>query len=90
MASKNSIEMLAIKASLKTAQVEIQSLQRRNYDLELLVQEKECLLNDVITKFKKERTYLKSRIIKLETRLNQQTYDESLDIKPTKGSKSVG
>ena len=58
------------------------SLQRRNQDLELAVREKECLLADVISKFKKERTSLKSRIIKLETRMNKFTYDDSLDIKP--------
>ena len=54
------------------------------------MQEKEHLLQDVISKFKKERTSLKSRILKLETRMNQMTYDEQLDVKPVKGSKSVG
>ena len=57
------------------------------------MQEKEQLLQDVIQKFKKERNSLKSRIIKLETRLNQRDYDESLDVKPVKasggGAKSV-
>lgn len=43
----------------------------------------------MITKFKKERTSLKSRILKLEARMNQMTYDETLDVKPAKGSKSV-
>jgi len=65
-------------------------LQRRNRDLELHVTEKECLLQDVISKFKRERNSLKSRIVKLETKLNQKDFDESLDIKPSKGSKSVG
>ena len=55
----------------------------------MLVTEKEYLLQDVITKFKKERTSLKSRILKLEARMNQMTYDETLDVKPAKGSKSV-
>ena len=54
------------------------------------MQEKEHLLQDVISKFKKERNSLKSRIVKLETRLKEPNYDESLDIKPVKGSKSVG
>lgn len=90
MTSNHSIELLAIRAQLKTAQTEIQSLQRRNQDLEMHVQEKEFLLQDVISKFKKERSSLKSRILKLESRMNQMTYDESLDIKPSKiGSKSV-
>ena len=35
----------------------------------MLVQEKEYLLQDVISKFKKERSSLKSRILKLETRM---------------------
>ena len=35
----------------------------------MLVQEKEYLLQDVIAKFKKERSSLKSRILKLETRM---------------------
>ena len=35
----------------------------------MLVQEKEFLLQDVISKFKKERSSLKSRILKLETRM---------------------
>ena len=70
MNSNHSIEMLAIRSQLKTAQVEISSLQRRNRDLEIGMQEKECLLQDVISKFKKERNFLKSRILKLETRLN--------------------
>ena len=35
----------------------------------MLVQEKEFLLQDVISKFKKERSYLKSRIVKLESRM---------------------
>ena len=87
--SNHSIEMLAIKAQLKNSLTENQSLKRRNYDLESLVTEKEFLLQDVISKFKKERSYLKSRIMKLETRLNASAYDESLDIKPAKGSKSV-
>jgi len=57
----------------------------------MLVQEKEFLLQDVINKFKKERSTLKSRIMKLEQRMNQVVYDASLDIKPAKasGSKSV-
>ena len=42
----------------------------------------------MIAKFKKERSTLKSRIMKLEARMNQMTYDESLDIKPAKGSGS--
>ncbi len=65
------------------------SLQRRNYDLEVLLQEKEHLLQDVVSKFKKERAYLKSRIIKLETRLNKSTYDDTLDIKPAPTAKSI-
>ena len=69
MNSNHSIEMLAIKAQMRTQQTEIQSLQRRNQDLEMLVQEKEYLLQDVIAKFKKERSSLKSRILKLETRM---------------------
>lgn len=80
--------MLALKAQMRTQQTEIQSLQRRNQDLEMLVQEKEYLLQDVIAKFKKERSSLKSRIMKLEQRMNQMTYDASLDIKPAKGSGS--
>lgn len=90
MASNHSIELLAIKAQVKTAKGEIESLQRRNRDLEVLVVEKECLLQDVISKFKKERNSLKSRIVKLETRLNAPNFDDTLDIKPSKGSKSVG
>ena len=35
----------------------------------MLVQEKEYLLQDVISKFKKERSSLKSRIMKLESRM---------------------
>ena len=81
--------MLAVKSQLKTAQAEIFSLQRRNHDLEMLVKEKENLLQDVIAKFKKERNSLKSRIVKLESRMSQITYDESLDHKPQKVSKSV-
>ena len=69
MNSNHSIEMLALKAQMRTQQTEIQSLQRRNQDLEMLVQEKEFLLQDVISKFKKERSSLKSRILKLETRM---------------------
>ena len=69
MNSNHSIEMLALKAQMRTQQTEIQSLQRRNQDLEMLVQEKEYLLQDVISKFKKERSSLKSRILKLETRM---------------------
>ncbi len=65
------------------------SLQRRNYDLEVLLQEKEHLLQDVVSKFKKERAHLKSRIIKLETRLNKSTYDDTLDIKPAQTAKSI-
>ena len=42
--SNHSIEMLAVKAQLKTATIEIDSLQRRNQDLERLVREKEFLL----------------------------------------------
>ena len=80
-----------MKAQLRTAHTEIESLQRRNQDLEMLVKEKEYLLQDVIQKFKKERTSLKSRILKLETRMNQMTYDAQLDMKPAKvsGTKSV-
>jgi len=48
LTSNQSIEMLAIRSQLKTAQTEIMSLQRRNQDLELAVREKECLLADVI------------------------------------------
>ena len=46
-------------------------------------------MQDVISKFKKERSSLKSRILKLETRMNQMTFDETLEVKPAKGSKSV-
>ena len=53
--SNHSIEMQAIKAQFDAAKREISSLQRRNFDLEQLVQEKEFLLGDVIGKFKKER-----------------------------------
>ncbi len=53
------------------------------------MREKECLLSDVISKFKRERTSLKSRIIKLETRLNKYTYDDSLDVKPATVAKST-
>jgi len=87
--SNQSIETLALKSQLKTARLEITSLQRRNTDLEVLLQEKECLLTDVVAKFKKERAALKARIIKLETRLNKSTYDESLDLKPAKAAKSA-
>jgi len=87
--SNQSIETLALKSQLKTAKLEITSLQRRNTDLEVLLQEKECLLTDVVAKFKKERAALKARIIKLETRLNKSTYDESLDLKPAKIAKSA-
>lgn len=87
--SNQSIETLALKSQLKTARLEITSLKRRNTDLEVLLQEKECLLTDVVAKFKKERAALKARIIKMETRLNKSTYDESLDIKPAKVAKST-
>ena len=43
------------------------------------------MLQDVITKFKKERLSLKNRIGKLESRMNAMTYDPSLDVKPAKG-----
>ena len=48
------------------------------------------MLGDVISKFKKERSSLKSRILKLESRMNQMTFDETLEVKPVKaGAKSV-
>jgi len=44
----------------------------------------------VISKFKKERSSLKARILKLEMRMNQMTFDETLESKPAKaGAKSV-
>ena len=44
----------------------------------------------MIAKFKKERMSLKSRIVKLESRMNSMTHDPALDVKPTKaGAKSV-
>ena len=44
----------------------------------------------MIAKFKKERISLKSRIVKLESRMNSMTHDPSLDVRPTKaGAKSV-
>ncbi len=43
----------------------------------------------MVSKFKKERAALKARIIKLETRLNKSTYDDTLDTKPAQAPKST-
>ena len=75
--SSGSIELMAMKSQLNSSKVEIESLKRRNADLETLLKEKEQLIQDVVIKFKcerdqlkKENRALKSRILKIEQQRN--------------------